>query len=263
MVCSPRVPVPQDHLGGRTVPKRATCRRVVALVGGVLLGLLFASGTLGHTDETAGSFTISIGWQNEPAYVGELNAVYILVEDDHGQPVTDLSPDDLTVVVETAGEQSAELTFEAHGSPGAYSARLIPTVPGDYTFHVTGSIHDQPVDITVTSSDQTFDRVVEPAGIQFPARLPGLGEVATRLDRIDARIAASQANPEAQAAVDAKQEQAIEAAGAQAVDARAAADRALTAGVGIALVGLVVGTTGLIVGIRAGHRKGVASPDAT
>ncbi len=76
------------------------------------------------------------------------------------------------------------------GVQGDYEAALIPTAPGDYTFHLTGSIDGTAVDETATSSDSTFNSVVDSTGIQFPNQLPALTDIITRLDRIDARLAA-------------------------------------------------------------------------
>ena len=76
------------------------------------------------------------------------------------------------------------------GVKGDYEASLIPTVPGDYTFHLTGAIHGTAVDETATSSDSTFNAANDPAAVQFPVKLPSLTEAMTRLDRLDARIAA-------------------------------------------------------------------------
>ena len=92
--------------------------------------------------------------------------------------------------------QSLDLTnkFDADtglGIPGDYEAPLIPTAPGDYTFHLTGTIHGQAVDETATSSDSTFNSAVEATDIQFPNKLPSLTEVTTSLDRINARLSAS------------------------------------------------------------------------
>ena len=54
------------------------------------------------------------------------------------------------------------------GVPGDYEAPLVPTAPGDYTFHLSGKIHDTVVDETATSSDSTFNSVVDATDIQFP-----------------------------------------------------------------------------------------------
>ena len=65
------------------------------------------------------------------------------------------------------------------GTPGDYEAPLIPTIPGDYTFHLAGKIHDTAVDETATSSDLTFDSAVDETDIQFPAKVLSLTEVTT------------------------------------------------------------------------------------
>ena len=111
---------------------------------------------------------------------------------DTGKPVTDLATDSLAVVVSTAGVDSPSLALEpafdaveATGPPGEYDAALVPTAPGDYTFHMTGSIHGTAVDLTLASGAETFEPVVGSGDLEFPAKLPSLGDVATRLDRID------------------------------------------------------------------------------
>jgi hypothetical protein len=200
---------------------------------------------LGHTVQHAGSFTLEIGWQHEPTYVGDPNAVSVTITDGAGRPVIDLGADDLKVVVTTASQPSPELTFapgfdpiEVTGPLGEYDAAIVPTAPGDYTFHVTGVIHGQAIDVTVTSGDETFDPVRETSNLQFPTKLP--------LDRIDARVAALQGTTgPSQASVDAAQ--------AAATAAQAAADRALVVGATVGGLGLVVGLLGLAMARRAGR----------
>ena len=69
---------------------------------------------------------------------------------------------------------------------------LIPTLPGDYTFHLTGTVHGQPVDETATSSDSTFDSVQEPTAIQFPNQVPSGADLATRIQSVDSRVDSAQ-----------------------------------------------------------------------
>jgi hypothetical protein len=165
----------------------------------VLVALLSAGIVGAHVTRQAGPYTIEIGWANEPTYVGEANAVLIIVQDAADQPVTDLAEDDLKVVVLNGSEQTGELTFEpgfsveeGWGQPGEYNAPIMPTAPGEYTFHLTGAIRGEPVDIEVTSGDETFDSVKGTSEIQFPAKLPTLTEVVTRLDQIDERLASGE-----------------------------------------------------------------------
>jgi hypothetical protein len=169
-------------------------KTAAALGAALALGMLLAATALAHVHLEAGSYKIALGWAEEPTYSGELNAVQILVSDANDQPVTDLGPDDLHVTVSAAGQTSDQLAFEpafdedeGTGTPGDYRAAIIPTIPGDYTFHLTGSIHGQTVDSTATSSDSTFATVVDPTAIQFPNQLPSAADLATRIDRLDAR----------------------------------------------------------------------------
>ena len=167
-----------------------------------------ASTAQGHVLKDFGPYSVALGWSIEPTYVGQINAVQVVVKDKAGTAVTDLTDGDLKVVVSIGGQQSAALglvnKFDADtglGIPGDYEAPLTPTAPGDYTFHLSGSIHGQAVDETATSSDSTFNSAVEATDIQFPNKLPSLAQITTSLDRINARLSASpSAAPSAPAA---------------------------------------------------------------
>jgi hypothetical protein len=107
------------------------------------------------------------------------------------------------------------------GTPGDYRAWFIPTAPGPYTFHFTGSIKGQAVDEKFTSSPTTFDEVQDPAQVEFPAKDPTTGQLSARVDRENQRLN--------QALADTR---------------RQAKDEAGTARL-IAIVGVVVGALGL------------------
>jgi hypothetical protein len=109
----------------------------------------------------------------------------------------------------------------------------VPTAPGSYSFHVTGSIKGQAVDEKFTSGAETFGDMNDPADVQYPVKQPTGAELASRLDRELPRLT-----------------QALAASQRDARDARGAASRA---GI-IAVVGVVVGILGLAVGV-AGFRR--------
>ena len=233
---------------------RSLVRLVRPLAISGLLALIAAGPASAHVVEHAGPYTIEVGWQHEPTYVGETNGVQVIIHDKDDKPVTDLKEDDLKAVISTGGQQSGELTFEPgfdpeemEGNLGEYDAPILPTAPGDYTIHVTGSIHGQAVDITVNSGAKTFDTVKGSSDIEFPTKLPTVPEIVTRLDRIDARVASSAApNGPTQAALDEVQ--------ASATDARAAADRALLVAGALGAAGLVVGVIALVAVMRSNRR---------
>jgi hypothetical protein len=213
-------------------------RGAISAACAVLLSLLVASVATAHVVKQAGPYMLEIGWQHEPTYIGEANGVQVIIHDADDQPITDLATDDLKVVVSTGDQQTGELTFEpgfdlaeGDGNPGEYNSPIMPTAPGDYTFHLTGAIHGEAVDITVTSSDETFDTVRGTSDIQFPAKLPAVPDLVTRLDRVDARLTSAEG-------------------------AQAAADRALLVGGGLGLLGVLVGAAALLVARRAARGPG-------
>jgi hypothetical protein len=168
--------------------------RAVTALSLVLAALAAAPAVSAHTHVHVGDFELSIGWANEPTYVGVPNGVEVTIEDHDGQPVTDLRAGDITVVVSVADQSTAALLLEpafevdVFGTPGQYVADLLPTVPGDYTFQFAGSLHDETVDVTVISGEDTFSPVQSSTEVEFPVKVPTLAEVAERLDRIDGRI---------------------------------------------------------------------------
>jgi len=174
--------------------------RVLAFALALVASATLAIPVFAHTGHEVGAYVLEIGWLHEPAFVGQPNAVQVTVTTHaDGKPVLDLGAEDLAVVVSTAGADSPSLSFEPafdaeelEGSLGEYDAALVPTAPGDYTFHITGTVHGTAVDLTVASGDETFDQVVSSSDLEFPAKMPTLTEVGTRLDRIDARIEALQ-----------------------------------------------------------------------
>ena len=190
-----------------------------------------------HIVKQVGPYSVALGWVHEPTYVGQLNAVQVVIKDAKGNPVSDLSADDLKVVLSAGGQESDPLslapTFDEDtglGIPGDYEAPLIPTEPGDYTFHVTGSIHDTKIDETATSSDTTFDAVVDPAPVQFPSKLPPVGDLVTRVERVDQRVQAQLA---------------------AATDAKSTAQGALVAGVAVGGAGVLIGIVAVALTIMA------------
>ena len=221
----------------------------------LILALAISSTASAHVVKQFGTYSVAMGWLHEPTYVDAENAVQVIVKDAAGAPVNDLQPGDLTVVVSTAGQQTAALPLQPSfdpdtglGTPGEYTASLIPTEVGDYTFHLTGSIHGQAVDETATSSDQTFNSVMSGTDVQFPVKLPAPGDLSTLIQRVDGRVttAGTTATQAQQAATQAQQ-----AAGAASDDAH----RALLVGGLIGGLGVLLGLAGLIAGWRASRRR--------
>jgi hypothetical protein len=214
---------------------------VFAAASALTVLLLTAAPALAHEGRKLGDLEMVVGWGTEPAYAGEVNSVQLLLVH-HGEPVVDLG-DTLDVEV-TFGDETEPFTLEPFfeegefGTPGDYRAFLIPTEPGQYSFHFSGTIDGEEVDETFTSGPGTFDDVENPQAAQFPVEQPSTGELAERIDREVPRLTGS--IEEAQAA------------------ANAAADDASSAKT-LGLVGIIVGALGLVVAIVAlvwaGRRK--------
>ena len=231
----------------------------VALTVGACLSLVLTGIAQAHVLKTFGSYTVALGWKVEPTYVGAPNAVQAIVTDAKGTPVTDIPDGDLTVVVSLSGQSSAALplnnAFDADtglGIAGDYEAAIVPSAPGDYTFHLSGEIHGVAVDETATAGEETFDSVVESSSVDFPAKLPSITDLATAIDRLQARASAAPgASTGPDAAALAQQAQAAAAtASAAAADAQAAASTALQLGILVGAIGIVLGGAALVLVMR-------------
>jgi len=191
------------------------------LVLAVALPALFADAGVAraHEERVFSGLDAEVGWLTEPPTTGVLNAVFVNAARD-GKPATDLK---LVVEVAFAGTTSPKLDLEpSDEDPGVYTAAFIPTRPGDYSFHLTGTAGRARV-------DQTFDpgKGVEEVGdateLQFPPGDPPVSQLADRATRLDSRVGA----------------------------VKESADSAKTVG----LVGLIVGGVGLFVAIVALARR--------
>jgi hypothetical protein len=224
------------------MPKRWNGSRFAAATVLVLPFLMLAAApALAHEGRNLGDLEMVVGWGTEPAYASEVNSVQLLLVHD-GEPVMDLG-DTLDVEV-TFGDQTQPFTLEPNfevgefGTPGDYRAFLIPTEPGQYSFHFSGTIDGEEVDETFTSGPATFDDVENPRSAEFPVELPTTGELAERIDREVPRLTSSIGDVQA--------------------SANAVADDASSAKT-LGLIGIIVGAIGLIVAIVAlvwsGRRK--------
>ena len=210
----------------------------VATLASVMLALS-AAPAFAHEVRKVGAYEFTVGWDHEPTYTGVENAVQLILKDSKGNPVDDLGdPPSLKVQAINANQTSDPLDLRASfdadtglGTHGEFDAAIIPTVPGDYTFHLTGSVNGQNVDEKFTSSDKTFDPVKDPTEVQFPAKVPSNSQLAQSVNRVTARASTA------------------------AKDAKNSADTAtILAIIGIG-AGVLLGGAGLIVAITARRRR--------
>jgi hypothetical protein len=182
---------------------RITARRAASLALVAVLATAILVGVAGpasaHERREVGQRIFVVGFGEEPAYAGQPNSVQLLLSDSKERPVTDLG-DELNVEVifgDAQGDERKELSLEPRfvvgvfGDPGDYRAYFVPSRPGQYTFHFSGTIKGQTIDETFTSGPKTFDDVNDPAAQMFPVRDPSTGQLAERLDRGVARLDSS------------------------------------------------------------------------
>jgi len=117
-----------------------------------------------------GKYEIVFGWRVEPAYTNLLNGPELEINTHGGSEETPVEGLDETLQLEVSyGGKSKILKLRAvYNSPGNYTADLIPTQPGDYSFHLTGKIGDATIDETFDSSKGEFSSVNPITDIQFP-----------------------------------------------------------------------------------------------
>jgi hypothetical protein len=166
--------------------------RLAPLIAAVTVLLVPCASAFAHEHRQVGAYEVVVGWVEEPAYAGFMNGVQVRINDATGKPFVDLG-DTLRVEV-IYGRQRTEAVplvpaFGAKaGRQGEYRAPIIPTRPGEYTFHLIGTIKGQKVDESFTASERTFDLVRESPEIEFPARDPTRAELAARIQRMGPRL---------------------------------------------------------------------------
>ena len=143
-------------------------RFMMILILVLALLVLIVAPASAHEEREVGAYDLELGWRVEPAYTGLFNGPEFFVHDHaSGAPVSGLET--TLHLLAHVGDQEKMLQFaEVENDPGHYTADLIPTVPGDYTFHLFGKINDQDVDEQFTSADGYFASVNPQSDIMFP-----------------------------------------------------------------------------------------------
>ncbi|MBL8155740.1 MAG: hypothetical protein JNM70_16270 [Anaerolineae bacterium] len=159
----------------------------ITLAALALLILAVALPLTAHEDRESGDgkYSIVLGWRVEPAYTTLFNGPEFTVKP-HGEDGHDDSAghddnkaehaDDgiagleetLQIEVSYGGQSKLLRLRPVPNSPGHYTADLIPTQPGDYTFRVFGTIESVEIDETFSSAEGEFSTVEPISDIQFP-----------------------------------------------------------------------------------------------
>jgi hypothetical protein len=161
-------------------PNRFT-RMWRAVTAGVVLTTALFAAVDAHDAHVAGPYRLAIGWADEPAFTGIRNAVFVEISEAGKSPLTE--PASLTVEVSVGAERIVLPLSADPARRHVFQAPLVPTRPGTYTFHLTGKVRNQPIDITTICSEKTFDCVQDGSAIQVPVKDPPAGQVVERLER--------------------------------------------------------------------------------
>lgn len=115
-----------------------------------------------------GEYTMEFGWRVEPAYTTLFNGPELEIRGHGGEAFDESIEVALEIEVSYAGQSKALRLRPVSGEPGNYTADLIPTQPGDYSFHITGTIGEATIDEVFDSSKGEFSTVEPITDIQFP-----------------------------------------------------------------------------------------------
>ena len=153
----------------------------------LLIILLIPMTVSAHEQVPCGSYTCEIGWVNEPVIVGQPNGLSLFVapQDKPEEGVADIST--LEFAVEYGGVKQTYELAPVEERPGAYTANFLPTREGKYTFHLTGTINGEAIDVQVEPEE-----VVAPGNYAFPEPLPALRDLTTQLAAAQAQIRTAQ-----------------------------------------------------------------------
>jgi hypothetical protein len=157
--------------------------------GSIIAVLILSTAAYAHETVTSGGLTLTLGWEEEPAYAGQANAVEL----EATRPASPASDPAASLSVQVSfGDTATTLPMRPGSEPGVYRAKLIPTQAGTYAFQVRGTLSGEQVDLESTCSDKTFDCVVDTFELQFPASEPSGSDLAKRLEREASRVEAAQ-----------------------------------------------------------------------
>jgi hypothetical protein len=103
------------------------------------------------------------------SFQGEPNGLDLFVTNTKTKENINGLADSLKVEI-SFGASKKELKMKPQwGRDGAYTAYVLPTQSGDYTWHIWGDIKGTPVDVSMTSSPDTFSAVEAKSEVAFPA----------------------------------------------------------------------------------------------
>jgi hypothetical protein len=133
------------------------------------LSLFICMPAFAHGQTQVGDYELEIGFHNEPAYQGEPNGLDLFVTNTKTDEKVNGLEETLQAEIIYGSSKKILKLEPQEDQDGAYIAYVLPTQTGDYTWHIFGNIADTPVDVSMTSSPDTFGSVESKADFSFPS----------------------------------------------------------------------------------------------
>lgn len=145
----------------------------IAMLAALLGAFLFFPATTdaAETRTVADTYTVEVGFVTEPPIQNDTNGLRIRITE--GDTPVEGAESTLTVQVIYAEQPRVLPLVAVAGEPGTYTSVFIPTQPGEYAFHVTGSIGDTAIDEMFIPSDAGLPLVAARLDYEFPVSAHG------------------------------------------------------------------------------------------
>jgi hypothetical protein len=157
-----------------------TIRLTIALLAAAIMLIMSVGAASAHEHRMVGNYEFTVGFLNEPAILEEPNGLSLRVEKGAGDQATPVEglENMLQAEIIYGGETMPLELGPAFRDPGHYTADVIPTAEGNYTFRIYGTIEGQSVDEEFTSSPTTFSSVESRAALNFPIKVEPVAKIA-------------------------------------------------------------------------------------
>ncbi|MPZ98514.1 MAG: hypothetical protein GEU80_04090 [Dehalococcoidia bacterium] len=134
-----------------------------------------------HERREVAGHTFVVGFEVEPALESEPNAVSVRITQGEGDATTPVEGLEESLQVEvTHADSGTAATYPlspAFGDAGHYTADLIPTATGTYSFRFFGSLGGQEIDEVFESGEGTFSDVGSAQVLHFPREVAAVSEL--------------------------------------------------------------------------------------
>ncbi|MFN8557516.1 MAG: hypothetical protein U0531_09280 [Dehalococcoidia bacterium] len=179
----------------------------VAVAATLTLATAIAPAASAHEQRTvAGKYAFVVGFIVEPAIIEEPNGIDLRITDTQtNQPVEGVEKSLKAEMVVGPDKKTVDLKARFR-QPGAYTADIIPTKTGTWSFRFFGTIDGTAINERFESGPGRFNDVQAKTDLQFPAKQPTIGELAQQVQQApragQAAEAAAQPSPDVQRTLD-------------------------------------------------------------